>query len=360
MPNFAPPRFAARGVLGAQRALINAAYRTVPADIATFLLSVEFIYSRALGAIADLKVADELADGPATAEQVASRLDLDADALHRTLRVLALRGVVKLDKRGRFSLTRIGHHLRSDHPKSMRPWLRYVNFDSTQRAYAALPHTLKTGEPSFPAVHGRSVWDHFADNPEEERTFAACMRRLTEFDLPAIAGGYPWPDNGTVCDVAGGVGTVLGGILRARPGLRGALVDAPGVLREADGYLQGIGVRDRVDLIEGNMFERVSATADVYVLKDVLHDWDDERSLQILRTVRATMEPGAKVVLVEILQQRNVPDAVASMVDVQMLTQCDGGRQRSVEEFHDLFRQCDLKPGEVHLTAGPALIEAAA
>src|SRR3954451_1211674 len=155
------------------------------------------------------------------------------------------------------------------------------------------------------------------------------MRSLTEADAPSIVHGYPWPAEGVVCDVAGGVGTLLAAVLDAQPGLRGVLVDAPGVLAEADGHLRSRGVRDRVELVEGDMFERVDARADLYLLKDVLHDWDDERCARILATVRATMAPGSKVVLVEPLQDPTEPHPAASLADVQMLTQCDGGRQRS-------------------------------
>ena len=357
MPDLAPPRSAVRGVLAARRALLAAADRLVPAEFATFLLSTEFMYSRALGTFAELGVADALAGGPATAEDLARQLDLDADALHRMLRLLALRGVVKLGSDGRFTLGRLGRLARSDHPRSIRAWLRYIMLDSTQEAYAGLTDTVRTGVPSFQAVHGRSVWAHYADTPEEERLFAECMRRVTEFDLPSITGGYPWPEAGRVCDVAGGVGTMLAGILRARPKLEGVLVDARGVLAEADGYLRERGVRDRVELSEGDMFEHVAARADVYTLKDVLHDWDDDRCLRVLRTVRAAMPAGSRVVLVENLQERNVPDVVGSMVDVQMLTQCDGGRQRSVAELHALLRAADLRPGAVRETGGPALVE---
>ncbi len=132
-----------------------------------------------------------------------------------------------------------------------------------------------------------------------------------------------------MADVAGGSGPVLAGVLAARPGLRGMLVEAPGVLDEADGHLRRAGVRDRVELAEGDMFERIDAEADLYVLKDILHDWDDERSLQILRTVAAAMRPGSKLVLVEQLLDRNEADPIAASVDLHMLTQCDGGRQRS-------------------------------
>jgi hypothetical protein len=160
-----------------------------------------------------------------------------------------------------------------------------------------------------------------------------------------------------ICDVAGGVGTLLAAILRARPDLRGVLVDGPGVLAEAEGWLGSQGLRDRVELVEGNIFERVQAQADVFVLKDVLHDWGDDACARILATVRATMAPGSRIVLVEDLQEPNEPSATASLTDIQMLTQCDDGRQRSADELKALLDGAGLRPGGVTLTSGPALVE---
>lgn len=355
-----PPLLVARGVLAVRRLLLRAADRIVPAELALFEHTIAFGRTRLLGALAEHGVADALADRPATADELAGRLGLHADTLHRVLRALAVYGIVRLDRRGRFSLPRSSQPLRGDHPRSLRSWTRYLNLESTQAAWAAVSDTVRTGEPSFPAVHGRSVWDHLAANPEEERTFAAAMRTFTELDAATIAGSYPWPEEGTVCDVAGGVGTLLAAVLQGRPRLRGALVEAEGVLGEAGRYLEARGVRDRVELTPGDMFERVDAAADVYVLKDILHDWDDRRCLQVLRTTRAAMAPGARVVLVEALQERDRVEPVASLVDVHMLTQTDGGRQRSVAELHELLRAAGLRPGEVRRTAGPALVEGVA
>ena len=360
MADLVPPRRAAHAALSLRQRVRHALDRALPADAVLWELSMGTAATHLLGAVADLGVADALADGPATAEELAQRLDLDADALHRVLRALVPTGTVRLDRRGRFRLAGPGRALASTHKRSLNAWVRYQSHDATQRAWGAVADTVRTGEPSFNLVHGRSVWAHFAEHPDEERLFAAAMREATRMVLPMVTGGYPWPDTGTVCDVAGGTGTVLAAILEQRPGLRGVLVDAPGVLREADANLRERGVRDRVELREGDMFERVDAAADVYVLKDVLHDWDDARCAQILRTVRAPMPSGARVVLVETLQERDEADPIVSLIDVQMLTQCDGGRQRSVAELHALLAQADLRPGAVHRTAGPALVEGVA
>jgi O-methyltransferase domain len=347
-------------VLRTRNALLRAADRLLPPESAVFLAAGGLGATQVLATFAELGLPDAIGDDAKTADELARELGLDADALHRLLRALATREIVRMDRRGRFRLARMGQVLRADHPQSIRPFVLYFNSRASREAWAGLTDTVRTGEPSFPTVHGRSVWEHFAANPDEEALFAETMQRLTEMVLPSIVAGYPWPESGSVCDVGGGNGTLLAGILRARPRLRGVLVDAPGVLREAEARLERDGLADRVELSPGDIFERVEARADVYALKDVLHDWDDARCVEILRTVRRPMPSGAKVVLVETLQERNVPDAIASMIDLQMLTQCDGGRQRSVEELHALLRAADLRPGAVHHTAGPSLVEGVA
>ena len=355
-----PPRPVAKAALAYRRLAWRALDRLLPPEAAMWEHSMSFARTRMLGALTEHGVIDALAEGPATAEQLADRLGLNADALHRVLRATAVHGVVRLGRRGRFRLGYTGRALRADHPRSLRSWILYLNRPATQEAWGAVADTLRTGKPSFPATHGRSVWEHLAAHPEEEREFADSMQRLTKLSLPSIARRYPWPEDGTVCDVAGGVGTLLAGILGARPRLRGVLVDGPGVLGEAEGFLAGAGVRDRVTLSEGNMFERVDAWADVYTLKDVLHDWDDERCLTILRTVREAMPAGARLVLLESLQEPNELESIGSLIDVHMLTQCDGGRQRSAAELHELMRRCGIEPGKVRLTEQIALVEGVA
>ena len=357
MADFAPPRPIARAVLGARIALDRIGDRILPAEIGTLNKSIGFAPAFTMRALAELEIPEALGTRRRKATEIATEKGLDADALHRVMRYAALHGLLKLDKRGRFRLTRTGRVLLAEHPHSMRPWILYLTERSTMEAWANVTESIRTGEPSFPLTHGESIWSYFEKNPREEAQFAAGMRRITEVDLPSIVAGYPWPESGTVCDVAGGIGTLLTGVLKARPNLRGVLVDGPGVLREAEEHLRREGVRDRVELSEGNFFESVTAKADVYVMKDVLHDWDDERCRTILRTVRAAMPPGSRLVLVETLQEPNAVEPVASFVDVHMLTQTDGGRQRSVAELHALLRDADLEPGEVRRTANPALVE---
>ncbi len=346
--------------LGLRRLLLRAADALLPASAVTWELSMGLARTHVLATLAELGVADALADGPLTAQQLAPRVGANADALHRLLRAAAVDGVVRLDRRGRFRLTRTSQALRSDAPVPMGTWTRYITLASTRAAWADLTESVRSGRSAFPRVHGMSIWEWFARHPEEEQAFAQSMRALTEFEAPGLAGASLWPETGTVCDVAGGAGTLLAAILTERPGLRGVLVEAPGVLAEADAHLTARGVRERVELVEGDMFAGIHADADVFVLKNVLHDWDDATSARILDTVRATMRPGARVVLIEQLQERNRLNPITSVADLQMLTQCDDGRERSRAELQALLAGARLRPGRVERAGLSALVEGVA
>ena len=355
-----PPPAVVRIGLRVRRALRAAGDRLLPPEVLAWETATSTFVLQVVGSLVEVGAIDRLGRGEASAPGLAAELDLDADTLERVLRMAVDEGVVRRRRGGRYGLTAVGEAYRSDHDPSIGPWIRYLRTEAVQRAWSSLPETLRTGEPSFPATHGRSVWDHFADNPEEERLFANAMRELSGLVEAWVVEGYPWPRTGVVCDVAGGSGPVLAAILGARPELRGMLVEAPGVLPEAAAHLSAAGVRDRAELVEGNIFERVEASADIYVLKDILHDWDDERSLQILRTLRAAMAPGSRVVLIETLLEPGDPDPIAVRIDLHMLTQCDGGRQRSLAELQALLRAAGLTPGEAHRTGGPAMVEGVA
>jgi hypothetical protein len=351
-----PPPAAVRAGLWIRRALQRAGDRLLPAEALAWELVTSLQTTSVIAALVEVGAFDALGRGPASPAALATELDLHANTLERVLRQAADEGLVRR-RGGAYELTAVGEAFREEHSPTISYWARHMNTAAIQRAWAELPAAIRTGEPSFPAVHGKSIWQHFAENPDEERLFANAMRELTGLVKAWAVHGYPWPESGNICDVAGGSGPLLAAILAARPRLRGSLVEAPGVLPEADRHLAAAGVRERVELIEGNIFERVDAQADLYTLKDILHDWDDERSLQILRTVGAAMAPGAKLVLVETLLDPDDPDPIATRIDLHMLTQCDGGRQRSAAELQALLAEAGLRPGEVHRTGGPAMVE---
>ena len=356
-----PPARAVDAALALRRLLLRAADSLLPPWAAVFDKTMGIGRTQVIGAFASLGVADVLAsEGRMTAPELAARLEVDADALHRLLRVAALDGLVRLDKRGRFRLTRFGRTLKSDAPATLQPWARYMALRSTREAWGDLEESVRTGRAAFERVHGSSVWDWFAAHPEEEQLFAAAMRSITELDGPALAKSSLWPDEGVVCDVAGGAGTLLAEVLVQHENLRGVLVEAAGVLREASKHLGARGVLERVELVEGDLFGDLDARADVYAMKNILHDWDDQTCARMLASVRAAMPAGARLLVIEQLQEPNEPHAFASLSDLQMLTQCVDGRERSRAELLELISAAGLRPGRVERSGVSALVEGVA
>lgn len=340
-----------------RRALLAAADRLLPADAVLLELSSAAAVTRLLGAAVETGALDALRHGPATAEQVARSRSLHAETVHRVLRALAVCGVVRLDRRGRFRLTRVGRLACDGGPESMAAWVRYVNTGPVQGSWARLAETVRDGRPCFEAVHGRTGWEYLAAHPDDERLFAAAMSRLTRMDAPAVARAYPWPHTGTVCDVGGGVGTLLAEVLEHRRRLRGILVEAAGPLAQAGPYLEERGVAGRVRLVQADLFAGFEAPADCYVLKDVLHDWDDRRCLTILGQVRRAAAVGSRLVVVEWLQPPNLAAYPVSLADINMLACTDGGRQRSAAELQRLGAGAGFRPGRVVRLAGESAVE---
>lgn len=319
-----------------------------------------FAVTQMLATFVELRLPDAFDRQPLDAAEVAGRVGADPATVKRLLRALALYDVVKMDKRGRFKLTRTGKTLRSNADNSMADWVRYLNEPSTRDAWAGLTESVRTGSPAFPSVHGKSVWGWFADHPAEGEQFGSAMQSLTQIDIPGIVNGYPWPESGTICDIGGGVGTVLAAVLSARPQLRGILVDHQDVLAAAESHLTEAGVGHRVSYEVGDIFEGISAEADIYMLKDVLHDWDDGSCAQILSSVRSAAPYGATLVLIEQLQPENAAVFPTSLVDLHMLTQADGGRQRSEDELHGLLKAAGFCPGKTFAGLASSMVSATA
>ncbi len=333
--------------LALRRSLKRLADMLVPPEIAMLDLGEGVGGVQIAAAIAELGIADVLAGGPMTAPAIAARIDCDEDATHRLLRGAVACGLCTMDHRtGAVKLTRMGAVLGSDHRPSLRAWMRYKGMRSTVNAWGGLAASVRSGQSGFEIVHGMSVWEWFATHPDEQRVFAATMRQATEISARAIARAYPWPEGAVVCDVAGGIGTLLSVIVaRSNANLRGVLVDSAGMIAEArKGYSPSTMSPTASTASRATSFAPCNATADVYLLKDVLHDWDDERCAKILGAVTASMPTGSRLVVIEYLQQRNRPNPFSPLLDLHTLTQRDGGRLRSLAELSALLTAAGLRP----------------
>lgn len=306
-----PPRRVALTAMAIRRGLKQIADALVPPEVAINDIATSMGVTQVANALAELGIADVVGDGALTSAQIATRLDANADFTHRLLRTASGFGLCRMNRAGKITLTRTGQLLRSDHPRSLREWVMLHGSRMQTEAWTHLADALRTGDNAFAAAHGMSLWQWLPTHPTDAHVFDEAMRRGTTINADVIAAAYQWPHRGVVCDVGGGVGTLLSVIVSSSKGLRGVLVDSPDVVARAETFLEARGLTDRVDTVVGDMFGVIPAEADVYLLKDVLHDWDDEHCRKILSTVAAAMPSGSRLVLVEILQQPNTPNPLA-------------------------------------------------
>jgi hypothetical protein len=348
-----PPRFAVGLVLGLRRLLLRAADALVPPQLALFDRIIGLGATQLIRAAVRLGLPDLLEASPRTAADLAQATGADPDALHRTLRGLVAIGLFDLGRDGRFRNNRLSGALRDGAPGSLRNYALYFSSGSNVQAWADFDRTLETGGNAFERVHGATIWDWFDAHPEERETFAGAMGELTELYAPAIACGYPWAEVRRLCDVGGGRGTLLAEILLRHPHLTGVLLDGAGVLDAARPYLAARGVLGRVELVAGSFFEEVPAGCDAYLLKNILHDWDDGRCRVILDCCRRAMTPGKRLLVVETVVEADSVRDLGPLSDLQMMVVCAGGRERSRAELGQLFAECGFRLQRVVATASP-------
>jgi hypothetical protein len=355
-----PPGFAIRAVLALRKKLHAMGDALVPPHAVLFERITGAALTQLVGAAARYRVADLLAEGPLTPAELAARIGLDPDATHRMMRALAATGCFVLHADGRCENNRLSEVLRADRLEAARDFAEYFASKSNCDSWSDFDGTLKTGQNGFQRVHGMNVWDWFDAHPGERETFARAMMGLTVGDAPVVANLYPWKEVQRVCDVGGGRGTLLSELLVRHPHLKGVLCDGPGVIASARQLLARRGVTERVELVAGSFFDQVPTGADAYVLKNVLHDWDDARSRKILSVCRRAMSPSQKLVVVETLTGRNQTDGFGALSDVQMMVVCEQGRERSREDFARLFVDSGFASGRVFESPTASVIEAVA
>jgi hypothetical protein len=345
--------------LDLRRRLLDFADLLMPVEGALWDLTAGMQRTNLAGVLVSSGLADSLGNRSRDPRELAAELDLDPAVTLRLLRAANGARLVRFDGAGRASLSRLGAPLASAHSQSIASWVAYMAAPTNARAYFQLDAQVRGGaEPSgHRREFGNSVWEYFAEHPEEGARFGEAMREMTTVDVAALARGYHWPRRGVICDVAGGTGTLLAAILERRSGLRGILVDAPEVLSDAEGFLASRGLLDRVERRPGDMFGELDARADVYVLKWILHDWSDQACREILGGIRASMPSGARIVAIDQRYDLSWPNPFTTLVDLHMLVTCEGGRERTPAEVHGLMRDAGLKPGRVRHAGLHMLVE---
>jgi hypothetical protein len=277
-----------------------------------------------------------LKDGARSSDDLACATSMHAPSLYRILRTLAAVGVFEETEPNTFGLTPLGETLRTDAEGSLRPLAVCMGDQCNWQAWGDILHSIKTGESAFEHVFGTGFFQHLERHPDNAKMFLESMNCCASLYNEAIVAGYDFSQFRKVIDVGGGQGKLITAILKANAGVSGALFDTPCQTPVAQRRFEQEGIADRCETITGDFLESVPEGGDAYLLKHIIHDWDDPQAIEILKTVRHSMSEGARLLLIEEIITRDSEFAPAKVLDIQQLLM-PGGRERTAEEYRRLL-----------------------
>jgi SAM-dependent methyltransferase len=311
-----------------------------------------FWISRGIYITAKLGLADLMASGPKTATELAAATETHPPSLFRVLRALASVGIVTQDAQNRFGDTPLLQTLRSDTPGSLRALAMTELGEEHYPAWGELLHSVRTGEIAFDHAFGMDVWKYLSQHPDNAQIFNDAMSGMTAQANEALHAAYDFAGVGTLMDIGGGHGGLITSILRRNPEMRGTLFDSPQVIEGAKSLVAESDVAGRCELVSGSFFESVPAGADAHILKWIIHDWDDEKSVAILKNCHRALGENGKLILVEAVVPAGHEPHFSKFIDLNMLVMT-GGRERTEAEFRDLFERSGFQLTRVVPTESP-------
>jgi len=302
---------------------------------------------------AKLNIADMLAKKSQTAEQLAEATNTHAQSLYRVLRALAGDGIFNENKNGEFSNTSLGETLRDNVPGSMKA-MALTQLGDHFGAWGNLEYSVKTGGIAFDNVEGMSVWKYYEENPEDGMNFMKAMTGITTGAIKSIVPAYDFTQFKIIVDVGGGNGALLMGVLNSAPEAKGIVYDQEYVVNETNKIIESKGLSDQCSVEAGSFFDSVPPNADAYLMKSVLHDWEDEKCIDILKNCSEAMTQESKLLILEsVIPVANIPHP-GKFIDINMLVMT-GGKERTEKEFAMLLQQAGLKLTQIIHTTSPMI-----
>jgi hypothetical protein len=336
--------------------MANAHPLAPPPPVQLLQIGLGYWLSRALHVVAALGVADLLRDGPQSADELATATNSHPDALYRVLRALSSVGVFAESENHVFALTPMSELLRSDVPGSLRPMMLLVSDDLHWQSFGNINQTVQTGLPAFDQIFGQPLFTYLSAHSADAERFDNAMTAYSRVAIDALIQAYDFSPFATVVDVAGGKGSLLGAVLAQAPEAHGILFELPHVIegaRFAD-YLP----QSRVKLVAGSFFESIPGGASAYLMKNILHVWDDESARRIVDSCRRAAASSSKLLVMEAIVPGPNQPSLASIVDIAMLVLL-AGRERTVEQYGDLLASAGFRLERVVPTASHiAILEA--
>ena len=318
--------------------------------------------SRALYAAAELGLADILSAGAMTSEEIAAKAGADGPTMRRLMRALVAHGVFEEPEFDRFCLNAAGELLRRDIPRSQRAGVLFTAGKMRWELWSDFLECVRTGQAAVERAFGKTIFERFAENPQESALFSEAMASYSAALSAPLMAAYDFGSRRRIADIGGGTGRLIADILAAHPGTRGILFDLPHVVAGAPPLLAASGVEARCEVVGGSFFHGVPPGADTYMMRAILHDWDDERSVAILKSIRKAMAEDAIVLIMEhvLPEKAEAGRAVDSyLLDLEMLVNTPGGRERSKSEFGEILKAGGFgTPRLVQTTTATSIVEA--
>src|SRR5262245_23605039 len=304
---------------------------------------------------AQLGVADHLAKGPMSADDLARLTSTHAPSLYRLLRMLASLGIVTEDASNRFTLTPLGEALKTGAPGSARPTILTLASSWWMHGFGELLYSVQTGKSGFEKFLGMPIFDWFAKHPDEASMFSETMVGFHGGEPPAVAAAYDFSGLKTIVDVGGATGNLLTTILGRYAGSRGSLYDLPHVVRDAPKLIQSRGLTERITIEAGSFFERIPSGGDAYLLSHVIHDWSEEQCLKILGNCRRAMKPTSRLLIIEMVLPEGDTPHPGKLLDMMMLVG-PGGQERTEQEYGELLAKAELRLTRIVPTESPVSV----
>ncbi|MBA2735574.1 MAG: methyltransferase [Pyrinomonadaceae bacterium] len=330
---------------------------TLPPEAVLTNIAFGAMTTQALYVAAKLGIADLLTQGQKSTGELASATATHAPSLYRVLRSLAGEGIFQEVSPKVFANTAISEALWTDAPNSMRNGVIFMGETWHYNVWGNMMHSVKTGKSAWGKTHGAEVFDWFANKPEEAEIFNNAMTDMSVATAPTVVESYDFSGIETLADIAGGHGYLLAQILKANPKLSGILFDVAPVIAGAGAMLEKEGVTNRVETVAGDFFVEIPS-ADGYIMKHIIHDWDDERCVGILKNINNAMKENGKVLIVETIVPEGNEPHYSKLLDLEMLTS-PGGVERTTEEYRELLAQAGFRLTKIVPTKSPfSIIEA--
>jgi hypothetical protein len=333
-------------------AKLSAEPAEAPPSIAMLQLISGFWIARGIYITAKLGLADLVKDSAKTADDLAAATATHAPSLFRVLRALASVGIFTHDEQNRFGDTPLLQTLRADVPGSLRAFAMTELGEEHYPAWGELLHSVKTGGIAFDQAFGTDVWKYFAQHPDNAKIFNDAMSGMTAQANEALHAAYDFAGIKTLVDIGGGHGSLITSILRRNPDMRGILFDSPQVIEGARPVIHLSDVAARCEPVAGNFFESVPAGADAHIMKWIIHDWDDEQSVTILKNSHRALAEDGKLILVEAVVPAGNEPHFSKFIDLNMLVMT-GGRERTEAEFRDLYERAGFRLTRIVPTESP-------